>query len=424
MCTTTTLVPFGARLRLPIRDETGSYVARHGRGYSRFEHTAHGIALDLLQFVPLDDPIKISRLTLHNTSSRTRHLSVTAYAEWVLGPSRTASAPFVATEIDPVTGAMFARNAWNAAFGSRVAFADLNGSQTDWTGDRREFGQTDWTGDRREFIGRNGTLASPAALARATALSNTVGAGLDPCGALRTTIELPPHGTVEVVFFLGQAASAEDARSLIAHYRTTDLDAVLSDVGRYWDDVLGAVQVKTPDRPMDIMLNGWLLYQTLACRIWARSAFYQASGAYGFRDQLQDGTALAASRPGLRASTCCAPRHGSSSKATCSTGGCRSRGRACARASPTTAPGSPTPPPTISSATGDDAVLDEVIPFLEGPRLAVGRARQLLPAHRFRRDRHAVRALRARPRPKPHVRRPRTAIDRHRRLERRHEPRR
>jgi cyclic beta-1,2-glucan synthetase len=191
---------------LPIRDEAGSYVARHGRGYSRFEHTAHGIALDLLQFVPLDDPIKISRLKLHNTSSRTRHLSVTAYAEWVLGPSRTVSAPFVATEIDPVTGAMFARNAWNAAFGSRVAFADMNGYQTDWTGDRREFGQTDWTGDRREFIGRNGTLASPAALAGATALSKTVGAGLDPCGA-RTTIGF--HCTHRRSRVPGQAASAK-----------------------------------------------------------------------------------------------------------------------------------------------------------------------------------------------------------------------
>ena len=357
---------------LPIRDEAGSYVARHGRGYSRFEHTAHGIALDLLQFVPLDDPIKISRLTLHNTSSRTRHLSVTAYAEWVLGSSRTVSAPFVTTEIDSVTGAMFARNAWNAAFGSRVAFADLNGYQTDWTGDRREFGQTDWTGDRREFIGRNGTLASPAALARATALSNTVGAGLDPCGALRTTIELPPHGTVEVVFFLGQVASAEDARSLIARYRAINLDTVLSDVGRYWDDVLGAVQVKTPDRPMDIMLNGWLLYQTLACRIWARSAFYQASGAYGFRDQLQDGTALAASRPEitrehlLRAAArqfvegdvqhWWLPQSGQ---------GVRTRisddraWLAYATAH-------------YIEATGDAAVLDEVVPFLEGPRLAVG----------------------------------------------------
>jgi cyclic beta-1,2-glucan synthetase len=345
---------------LPIRDEAASYVACHGRGYSRFEHTAHGIALDLLQFVPLDDPIKISRLTLHNTSSRTRHLSVTAYAEWVLGPSRTVSAPFVTTEIDPVSGAMFARNAWNAAFGSRVAFADLDGRQTDWTG------------DRREFIGRDGTLASPAALARATAFSNTVGAGLDPCGALRTTIELRPHGTVEVVFFLGQAASEEDARSLIARYRAADLGTVLSDVDRYWDDVLGAVQVKTPDRPMDIMLNGWLLYQTLACRIWARSAFYQASGAYGFRDQLQDGMALAASRPELtrehllRAAArqfvegdvqhWWLPQSGQ---------GVRTRisddraWLAYATAH-------------YIDATGDGAVLDEVVPFLEGPRLAMG----------------------------------------------------
>ena len=164
-------------------------MARHGWGYSRFEHAAHGIAADLLQYVPLDDPIKISRLTLRNTSGRTRRLSVTAYVEWVLGPSRTASAPFVATEIDPDTGAMFARNPWNAAFGSRVAFADLAGRQTDWTG------------DRREFIGRNGTLESPAALADAAPLSNTVGAGLDPCGALRTTFVLPPNGSIEIVLF-------------------------------------------------------------------------------------------------------------------------------------------------------------------------------------------------------------------------------
>jgi len=271
----------------PIRDNTISYVARHGWGYSRFEHAAHGIAVDLLQYVPLGDPIKISRLTLRNTSGRARHLSVTAYAEWILGPSRTASAPFVTTEIDSETGAMFVRNPWHAAFGSRVAFADLAGRQTDWTG------------DRREFIGRNGTLESPVALVGAAPLSNTVGAGLDPCGALRTTVDLPANGVIEIVCFLGDAASAEDARSLIARYRTADLNAVRSEVGRYWDDVLGAVQVKTPDRAMDIMLNGWLLYQTLACRIWARSAFYQASGAYGFRDQLQDGMALIPAQPAL-----------------------------------------------------------------------------------------------------------------------------
>jgi cyclic beta-1,2-glucan synthetase len=222
---------------------------------------------------------------LRNRSSRTRHLSVTAYVEWVLGPSRSATLPFVWTEIDPATGAMFARNPWNAGFGERVAFADLRGRQTDWTG------------DRSEFIGRNGTLANPAALAGAAALSRKVGAGLDPCGAMRTKVDLAPNAIVEIVFFLGEAASADAARALIAQYRAADLDVVRAEVARYWDDVLGAVEVKTPDRSMDIMLNGWLLYQTLACRVWARSAFYQASGAYGFRDQLQDGMALAASRP-------------------------------------------------------------------------------------------------------------------------------
>ena len=272
---------------LPIRDNDATYVARHGWGYSQFEHAANGIAAELLQYVPLDDPIKISRLTLRNTSQRTRRLSLTAYAEWVLGPSRTASAPFVATELDPGTGAMFARNPWNAAFGSRVAFLDLAGRQTDSTG------------DRREFIGRNGSLESPAALNGTVPLTNTVGAGLDPCGALRTTIVLPPNGRTEIVCFLGEAASASDARMLITRYRTADLDAVLAAVSHHWAATLGAVQVKTPDRAMDIMLNGWLLYQTLACRIWARSGFYQASGAYGFRDQLQDGMALVAAQPAM-----------------------------------------------------------------------------------------------------------------------------
>ena len=271
----------------PIRHEAGSYVARHGRGYSRFDHSSHGVDLELLQFVPLSDPIKVSRLRIRNTSGRARRLSVTGYVEWVLGASRAAAAPFTITRADPRTGAILAQNPWNPAFGAPVAFADLGGRQTSWTG------------DRREFIGRNGALAAPAALVARGPLSGALGAGLDPCAALQTAIDLPPDGTCEVLFLLGEAADDADAQSLIGRYRNVDLEAVLAEVRGHWERILGAVQVKTPDRSMDVMLNGWLLYQTLACRIWARSAFYQASGAYGFRDQLQDSMALVATEPGI-----------------------------------------------------------------------------------------------------------------------------
>ena len=268
----------------PIRDG-GTYVARHGHGYSRFEHEANGIALDLLQYVALADPLKISRLTVRNLSARPRRLSVTAWNEWVLGTSRGASGPFIVTEIDSATGAMLARNPWSMGFAGRVAFADLGGRQTAWTA------------DRTEFLGRNGRSAAPAALSGNARLSGATGAGLDPCAALQDVIELGVGEIVEVVSFVGQCASVEEARALIERYRKADLDAVLAEVTNHWHKVLGTVQVKTPDRAMDLMLNGWLLYQTLACRIWARSAFYQASGAYGFRDQLQDGMALTHVQP-------------------------------------------------------------------------------------------------------------------------------
>jgi cyclic beta-1,2-glucan synthetase len=166
-----------------------------------------------------------------------------------------------------------------------VAFADLGGRQTAWTA------------DRGEFIGRNCTIGNPAALSAALPLSQRVGAGLDPCAALQTTIDLARGGVTEIDFFLGQAADAGEAQALIERYRGADLNAVHREVAAYWEETLGAVQVKTPDRAMDILLNGPLLYQTLACRYWARSAFYQASGAYGFRDQLQDVMALTVVRP-------------------------------------------------------------------------------------------------------------------------------
>lgn len=271
----------------PIRDPSITYTARHGKGYSRFTHAAHSITTDLRQYVPLSDTLKISRLVIRNSSARVRRLSLTAYVEWVLGPSRTATQAFVTTTIDDITGAMFARNLWHDAFGARTAFFDLRGLQSEWTG------------DRSEFIGRNESLTNPVALASAGNFSNATGAGLDPCGALRTRFELAAGEHIEIVCLLGDAADTIEARSLIAQFRAADLDEMEAGIEAFWDDVLGGIVVATPDRSMDILLNGWLLYQSLVCRIWARSAFYQSSGAYGFRDQLQDGMAFAMTRPAL-----------------------------------------------------------------------------------------------------------------------------
>jgi len=246
---------------LPVRDETASYQARHGQGYSRFLHGSRGIALELLQFVPVEDPIKISRLTLRNDSDRVRRLSVTAYAEWVLGSSRSATAPYIITEVEPQSKAILARSAWSGEFGGRIAFADMRGQQTSFTG------------DRTEFFGRNGTADRPAALERGVPLSGKVGPGLDPCAALQTTIELRPGARVEVVFFLGQTENRDKARELLMRYRTADLDKVFSEVTRRWDEILDTVKVSTPDPSMDVLLNRWLLYQTLSCRVWARAGF-------------------------------------------------------------------------------------------------------------------------------------------------------
>jgi cyclic beta-1,2-glucan synthetase len=272
---------------LPIRCEACTYVARHGAGYSRFEHQHEGIGLDLVQFVPLDDALKVSVLTIENRSGRSRRLSVTAYAEWVLGTSRGDSSPRIVTALETDTGALLARNPWNTEFGGRVAFLDLGGRQTAWTA------------DRTEFIGRNGDLERPAGLDHGHRLTGASGAGMDPCAALQTSFELADGGRTQVLVLLGQASGDAAAADLIRRGRAADPEATLRDVAGFWDDALGTVEVRTPDRSMDIMLNGWLVYQTLACRLWARTAFYQAGGAYGFRDQLQDVIALMTSKPAL-----------------------------------------------------------------------------------------------------------------------------
>jgi cyclic beta-1,2-glucan synthetase len=271
---------------LPIR-ERSAYVTRHGFGYTRSQHVSHEISLELLQFVPLRDPIKIAQLTLANLSAETRELSVTHYLDWVLGNQNNRAAPFIVTEVDPGTGALFARNPWGTDFGDRVAFMDLGGKQHNLCA------------DRTEFIGRHGTLAEPAALLDPQPLSNRVGGGLDPCGALQTRLTLAPGESTEIVLLLGEEGSAEKAAALIQRYRSADLKQALIDVKDFWQQTLGTVQVLTPDRSVDLLLNGWLLYQTLACRVWGRTAFYQSSGAYGFRDQLQDVMALCVAAPGI-----------------------------------------------------------------------------------------------------------------------------
>ncbi|MGD0906299.1 MAG: glucoamylase family protein [Candidatus Acidiferrales bacterium] len=347
---------------LPIRDEAGTYMARHGQGYSRFQHGSRGILLDLVQFVPPDDPIKISKLTIQNSSGRPRRLSVTAYAEWVLGTSRGATAPYIITEIDPQTGALFARSAWTGEFGGRIAFADLAGRQTSYSA------------DRTEFIGRNGGPERPAGLASEGSLSGKVGAGLDPCAALQTSVELRAGARVEIIFFLGQAENGDRARELLSRYRAADLNQVLRDVTGRWDDILGGLHITTPDRGMDIILNRWLLYQTLSCRIWGRAGFYQVSGAYGFRDQLQDVMAfMTAKREVTREQILRAAAHQFLA------GDVQHwwhppSGRGVRTRISDDRLWLPYVVIQYMEATGDSAVLDETVPFLEGDALAEGHA--------------------------------------------------
>ncbi|MBE0546043.1 MAG: cyclic beta 1-2 glucan synthetase [Verrucomicrobia bacterium] len=271
---------------LPARGET-PYVTRHGFGYTVFEHTENGIVSELWVYVAMDAPVKFTVLKLRNVSGRPRVLSVTGYWEWVLGELRHKNLLHVQTEVDAKTGALLARNPYNTEFAERIVFVDVNYA-----------GRT-VTGDRREFIGRNGSLSDPAALKR-TRLSGKTGAGLDPCGAVQVTFELAAGQQRETSFRLGVGRTIADVQTLITRFRTAGAShAALEGVWAYWNRTLGAVNVDTPDPTVNVMANGWLLYQTLSCRLWARSGFYQSGGAYGFRDQLQDVMALVHAEPAL-----------------------------------------------------------------------------------------------------------------------------
>lgn len=271
---------------LPSRG-AGSYVSRHGFGYSVFEHTEESIYSELLVYVALDASVKFSVLKVRNESGRSRRLSATGYAEWVLGDLRPKSAMHLVTEIDPNSGALFARNSYSMEFSDRVAFFDVDDA-------RRTL-----SGDRTEFIGRNGTLKNPAAMTRSR-LSGNVGAALDPCAAIQVSFELAAGEEREIRFTLGAGRNTDDARNLLDRFRgSAAAHNALEEVWQYWNHTLGAVQVETPDPSFNVLANGWLLYQTIACRLWARSGYYQSSGAFGFRDQLQDVMALVHTEPQL-----------------------------------------------------------------------------------------------------------------------------
>jgi cyclic beta-1,2-glucan synthetase len=280
-------------------DETGAYwtptpapsggdsatIVRHGQGYTRFTQTSHGLEQDLFILVSPVEPVKLFHLRVKNPGDRPRRMSAVFYVEWVVGIQRDQAPMQVGCTVDQESGALFAVSAWAGDFAGRVAFADVS---------RRP---RSFTTDRLEFLGREGTTASPHALTREQ-LSNRSAELPDPCAAIMTRMEVPPGETQEIVFVLGQAVSPEESRRLVRVYADpVRAQMTLAEVRALWDGILGSVQVRTPDPAFDLMLNRWLLYQTLACRMWGRSGLYQSGGAFGFRDQLQDSMALVWSSP-------------------------------------------------------------------------------------------------------------------------------
>jgi cellobiose phosphorylase len=264
-----------------------AYVCRHGLGYSVFEHTEEDMACEMNIHVATEAPVKCVIFTLHNLSDRRRRISVTGFCEWVLGQTHGANAMHVVTRLDPQTGAIFAFNSYNDEFAGRVAF--FQSSEPDRT----------FTASRTEFLGRNGTPAAPQAMTRQR-LSNRVGAGFDPCAAIQAYLDIPAGQQRQVVFVLGAARDDLEAYDLLNRFSGEDgARESLATVWEMWKRLLGAVYVETPDPAVNFLVNYWLLYQTLAARLWGRSGYYQSGGAYGFRDQLQDSTALLVGCPWL-----------------------------------------------------------------------------------------------------------------------------
>jgi cyclic beta-1,2-glucan synthetase len=271
---------------LPARADA-PYLIRHGAGYSTFEHASHGLLQHLTVFIAPDEPVKVVQLKLQNTTKRMRRINVTYYAEWVLGSARENTAAYITPEFDSSSFALLARNGYNTDFGQRVAFLAST---------REPAGVTT---DRAEFLGKLGSYIRPAALER-VGLTPRLEPGSDPCGVLQFLLWLQPGETKEITFLLGQGADHADAQRLIKHFQNIEnVEIARQRVSEFWNEILEQTQVQTPDPGMDLLLNRWLLYQSLSCRFWGRTAFYQSSGAYGFRDQLQDAMAYVHVRPDL-----------------------------------------------------------------------------------------------------------------------------